>query len=566
MTAVEGRRVAAVSIAYAALTVTLAYPFSLVPGSTVVVDAPDTHLYLWTLAWDTHAFIHQPFRIFDANIYHPFANTLSYSENLIGSAFLAAPVIWITGNPVLAMNLVALLTCVLCGVGAYVLGRRVGLSPGAAFLCGMVFAFAPPRFFRMGQLHMTAVQWIPFALAYLHSYLDKGRPFDLRVGLAFFSLQALSSGHGAVFLTIAAAFVILYRIAFGEPLAFARRVRDFGVTGAYLIAPAVLVLLPYRAAQVEAGLRRTVEEEAVPTIESFVASPTWLHRHLHAAIGQPEINDRAIAFLFPGIIALVLVVLAVLLAQQQGAAISSIRHRWRKNPVPCYTALALICVWIFLPPPWGLWRFVYWWPGFNFIRVPSRFVILALLALSVTAGAGFDRLSLRLTTPRRTLATALVALFLAIEYAAVPFAAVPYRLEIPAIDRWLATAPRPFVFAEVPIASIGDVGTMERQQTRAMLHSMAHWQQTVHGYSGIRRPLHDQLFRELTLFPDDISIDRLRELGVTYVIVHSEQYPPGVWAGVERRLAERTDLSLVHVEEDGRAYMILPRERRDGRD
>ena len=62
---------------------------------------PDAHLYMWTLGWDAYAFLHQPLHIFDANIYHPYANTLAYSENLIGSAFFAAPIIWLTGNIVL---------------------------------------------------------------------------------------------------------------------------------------------------------------------------------------------------------------------------------------------------------------------------------------------------------------------------------------------------------------------------------------------------------------------------------------------------------------------------------
>ena len=82
----------------AVLTFLMALPFSLSPGSQVVADLPDTHLYIWTLAWDAYAFLHQPLHIFDANIYHPFANTLAYSENLIGSAFFAAPIIWLTGN------------------------------------------------------------------------------------------------------------------------------------------------------------------------------------------------------------------------------------------------------------------------------------------------------------------------------------------------------------------------------------------------------------------------------------------------------------------------------------
>src|SRR5207342_3367546 len=117
-----------------------------------------------------------------------------YSENLLGSAVVAAPVLWTTGNMVLAMNLVSLLSCVLCAAGAYVLGRRLGMSPAAATVAGLIFGFSPPRFFRLEQLHLTTIQWVPFGLASLHAYFDAGRKSDLRLALAFFTLQALTSG------------------------------------------------------------------------------------------------------------------------------------------------------------------------------------------------------------------------------------------------------------------------------------------------------------------------------------------------------------------------------------
>ena len=208
-----------VALLYTALTVVLAYPLARRPAENVLSVSPDTDLFLWTLSWDTHAFTNHPFSIFDANIFFPQRRTLAYSENLIGSALLAAPILWLTHNPVLAMNLVALLSCVLCGVGGYVLARRAGVGlPGAA-LSGLIFAFAPPRFLRLDQLFLTTIQWVPFGLAYVHAYLDEGRPFDLRLAIAFFTLQAMTSGHGAVFLALAAAALFGYRVMLGEPLA-----------------------------------------------------------------------------------------------------------------------------------------------------------------------------------------------------------------------------------------------------------------------------------------------------------------------------------------------------------
>ena len=108
-------------------------------------------------------------------------------------------------------------------------------------MSGLIFAFAPPRFLRLDQLFLTTIQWVPFGLAYLHAYLDEDRPFELRIAIGFFTLQALTSGHGAVFLACAAAALFAYRFVLGEPLALAKRLRDVGIVGALLLSPVLFI-------------------------------------------------------------------------------------------------------------------------------------------------------------------------------------------------------------------------------------------------------------------------------------------------------------------------------------
>jgi len=552
--AFEFRQTVIVTLFYTVLAVVLAYPVSLSPGTTVLGDNPDTHLFLWTLAWDVHALIAQPLAIFDANIFHPNPGTLAYSENLLGSAVMAAPVIWLTGNAVLALNLVQLATCVLCGLGAFVLAKRLGISVLGAVLCGMVFLAAPPRFFRIGQLHLTAVQWVPFALAYLHSYLDRGRRRDLHVAVGLFTLQAFTSGHGAVFLIVAIVVVIGFRTVVGEPLAPGRRLRDFGLRGALLAAPIVAMIAPYRAAQAEVGLKRSLENW-LPSPASYLASPSHAHQYVRALVTDIDFNLSASAWLFPGVIVLIATI-AALMPRAMGG---DWRARVRQRPAVAYGLLLAVSVCLFVPPPIGLWPWVYAWPGFNFIRVPSRFMILAMLALAVLMGAGFDRVFARRSAGARGAAALLVGALLLVEYASMPLASFPFAVEIPAIDRWMNTLPKPFAIAEVPVPSSGDMGAYERHNTMAMLHSTAHWQPTVQGYSGIRPALHERLFRELTAFPDQTSLASLREIGVTYVVVHADRYPPDRRAEIEGRYQRFADqLRLEHVEGEGRAYRILP--------
>jgi hypothetical protein len=536
-----------VTAVYAVLTFVMALPFSLSPGTRVLADVPDAHMFIWTLAWDAYAFVHQPLQIFDANIYHPYANTLAYSENLIGSALFAAPIIWLTGNVVLATNLVALLTCVLCGTGAYLLGRRLNLSVGGAFICGVVFAFAPPRFIRMGQLHLTAVQWIPFTLAFLHTYFERGTRRDLLLAIACFSLQALTSGHGAAYLFLTIACFLIWRAASGEPLAIWTRVRDVGVAGAYLLAPAVFIMLPYRIAQADAGLKGGYLTDAQPNFESFLATPSRLYTWLRtASLGAFEREPDT--FLFPGLLVLMLAAIAVAGVHRHG--------RLRDNWTAFYLLIAIVATSMFVERPVEIWRYVHSLPGLSFIRIPARFVILTMLALAVLAGIGFDRLVVSASAYARTIAMLVVAGLLLGEAAVYPMAGVPFTVDIPPIDRWLDSRPKPFVVAEVPVPHPTDMGALERQQTQAMRHAMAHWQRTIHGYSSLRRPLHDRLYLEMAEFPDPPSVDSLRELGVTFIVVHTDQYGSR-WPSVEEEIAHTPALKLEHIEGAGRVYSIL---------
>ncbi len=782
----RGGRIGLIVLLYASLTLLFAYPLSLNMTTLRLPTGPDGDLCMWILGWDAHAFIHQPLSIFEANIYYPQHLTLAYAENLIGSALFAAPVVWLTGNLTLASNFIGLLSCVLCGLGAYVLARRVGVGVAGAVLSGLIFAFSPPRFFRIGQLHLAAVQWIPFGLAALHAYLDGGRKRDLRLAAGFFTLQALSSGYGAVFMSFSMAGLLAYRVALGEPMRPIRRLRDLGLTGAALLAPTVYVFLQYRAVQLDVGLRRGLGGWGV-TPASFIASPSHLQQFVLAELGAGRVNQLADAFLFPGYLPLLLaavalgwrrrsivagttassagpdaavepgraaspvsrtgqavervnrrdtgraespvssperramapvaasevsarrarpdrriepdppgpaphdspfsawwgrtavtlnllalgcLVLAVIVARTgpvrvrlggvllfsareatrllvAGAAflvarlalvpfsppatlrwirrlggaslrtadrippavagswrrVQSFGHRlveasrrgvarvqrvvaalaravepvrrrasrlsvrlspirrWaatkRRDVTIFYGLLAIVSYWLAVGPPFGLWQFVYWLPGFTFIRECSRFTIVGLLGLAILSGIGFDRLTVHLSSRRSAALAWLTGLCLLAEFAAMPLAVQPTTAIVPAVDRWLDTQPKPFVVAEVPAPRPSLMGPFERQQAAYMIHSTAHWQKTVQGYSGWRTPLHEALYQEMQDFPNEKVLDTLSRLDVTYIVVHTELYPPGEWARVENLIGRfTTRLNLVHVEGQGRVYAL----------
>ena len=223
---------------------------------------------------------------------------------------------------------------------------------------------------------------------------------------------------------------------------------------------------------------------------------------------------------------------------------------FRGSRTAFYLLLTIVCISLATGAS-GLWRFVYWLPGLNFIRGPSRFMILGLLGIAVLAGVGFDRVIRRLPRARQRWAAVAVGALLVAEFAAIPYKGVAYQLAIPAVDEWVAQQPKPFSVAEVPVTR------SERYHSNYMLHSMAHWQKTVHGFSGIVPPLHEELYDQLRSFPSEESLRNLARLGVTYVIVHSSWFTPEERSSLEARLpAFESWLKLEYMDGDSRVYTI----------
>src|SRR5262249_14109148 len=124
--------------------------------------------------------------------------------------------------------------------------------------------------------------------------------------------------------------------------------------------------------------------------------PSHVHQWLLSLIPHARINETADAYLFPGFLPIALAVVGVFGLAKRG------RHGrdQSRRVVLFYALLTIVSVWLTVGPPVGLWPLVYWLPGLNFIRVPSRFMLLAILGLAVLAGCGAEHLS-RAATPGR---------------------------------------------------------------------------------------------------------------------------------------------------------------------
>lgn len=588
-------RALAPALIFLVLTWIFALPLSLHPGSQALDLGPDTRLFLWTLGWDTHALARDPLGLFHANIFFPEPNTLAYSEHQLGSALFAAPVVASSGNPLLAMNLVVLLSCVLSGLGAFYLGRVLGLGWIAALVCGIVFSLTPPRLFRLGQLHLATVQWIPFCLALLHRYAGQGSSRHLLGAGVCFTLQAWSGGQSGLFLALSAVALGIYLLALGEVSPRSRISIDLPATLLLVLLLNVPFLVPYLEVQGELGLERSLREASFwsPNAESYVASPTHVDRLLLRTLGWEEhVRREAKAFLFPGLLPLLLACCALVARKQVPRAPP-------RSPILDLIVIGIVGIGILIELAggvrigslsassggrafvaafvvlairfaiYGRIRFARgyreWWKAWAGRRMGVHagfYLWLGALSLWASLGPpgffytalyrvvpGFDfvRVPSRLTlltvlavavlagvgiellaSTRKWLAAVVVMLTLG-ELAAFPLETSEYEIEISSMDRWLSERTMSSPVAVFPIPDPQDEVASARSHSKYMLGSLAHFMPLVNGYSGFTPQFHQRLFRILVSFPDEVGLTELEALGVRFAVFHRAGYEEREW-------------------------------------
>ena len=228
-----------------------------------------------------------------------------------------------------------------------------------------------------------------------------------------------------------------------------------------------------------------------------------------------------------------------------------------RSPVTFFAVATIVAMWLSLGPlpkagdsqvsGFGLYGVLFEYvPGFNGVRVPARYAMLAGLFLAVLAGYGVRalvRLMVRLK-PDTTLEnvasgfsrtiTAVIAALILIEGAAIPMAmnqawaqneAIPPARVVPAslappVYARVAALPAGSVITEFPF---GDAAW----EIRYVYYSATHWKPLTNGYSGSFPPGYKARVARLqnVAANPEASWQALVDSGTTHVVLH-----PGAFA------------------------------------
>src|SRR6185503_10918662 len=207
------------------------------------------------LAWNAK---HLPLTVdwWNFPAFAPLSGVTAFTEHLLGAYPLTSPIIWVTGNPVLAYNALQLLTLPLNGVAAFALVRELTGSSISAFIGGLAFAFAPFTGEHVSHIQMLMAFGMPLALYGLHRYLKHGATRDL-VWFGLGSLNVMmSNAYMLVFFPILMALWTIWFLRRAD----ARRLLAIGVSACVATIPVVPLLIGYHVRQTAYGLFRSYSE------------------------------------------------------------------------------------------------------------------------------------------------------------------------------------------------------------------------------------------------------------------------------------------------------------------
>ena len=619
------RRASHALAAYAVITLVMTWPLARGLTHDVAWDLGDSVLNMWILAWDYEQLrailtghVSHVSTFFDANIFYPAPLTLAYSEHLVPQALQIFPIYALTKNPILCYNLLFLSTFVLSGLGMYLFLREVTGNAIAAFVGGLLFAFAPYRIPQSSHLQVLSSQWMPFAFYGFRRYFDGSRRRALSGAAGAVLAENLSCGYYLLYFSPFVGAYVLWEMWRGDRWRDRRTLIDLSVAAVVVVAATIPFVLPYMRVNEELQLSRSVAEVTRLSADVYsygTASELerfWGHR-------LADVFPKAEGELFPGLVALLLAFIGLVWGTPDPVPVTSTGvaprgadgPRWRAWLVPtlgvvsaihavaavvvilfrrvtvnlwlfdarlgnvtqlllraglsyalllvlssaarrrsaaffrsrgCFAVALLAAAWLSLgPAPRVLGRpldlaspYRFLWdhvPGFEGLRVPARFAMITALMLAVLGGCGAA-----VVLRRRgggVIVGVMAAAFL-FEAGATPFiinGVTPVRGfttpegrlhpadRAPAVYKAVAQVPTDAVLAELPIGQ-------PDFDLRAMFYSTAHWRRLLNGYSGFFPPQYRRVSFALSQIPRHprVSVDTLREMGATHVIVHESAF------------------------------------------
>jgi len=311
--------------------------------------------------------------------------------------------------PGVAMNVVVITTYHLALIGAYLYARRIGVGYLGALVAGVIFAFSGYLVANAGQTNQLAASaWLPWVLLAIDHLAERGAWRWVALGALFIALQIFAGHPQTSFYTALlggayAAFLLITREGRAQRWRFVAAAAMMVLCGLLLSA---VQLLPERELQ-QQGERAQLSHEVFTTyslpprqalaiIFPYLFGGAALPPYQMPYWGQWLVG---ITCSYVGMAGLLLALVAVLGERRKTKGESESRlpgfapFAFRLSPFVSFWAGAAVVALVLAFGgylPFGLYRLLFYVPGYNLFRAPYRHLLEFTFALAVLAGLGMD--------------------------------------------------------------------------------------------------------------------------------------------------------------------------------
>ena len=511
-------------VAYVALTVAVTWPLATMPFTSLAADFGDAAFITWVITWVarhlTDLLQGAPgawTAMWTAPIFAPETDTLTYSEHHIGQTLQVLPLYWIAYQPLLAFNTVYVLTFALTGVAAHRLAHYWSGSHLAGAVAGITCAFNEYRlYWSMSHVHALSIHWWLFALWGIDHFVATSSRWALAGATAALVMLHLSSNYLMAFCAPVTAAFAIWTLARHGRLRDVRAWLGLASAGALSVVVVLPLVLRYLGMRESLGFTRPFDEIVANSMSlaAFRIVAPWfgplMGLALVGALAPSTTGGHLSRVARLGLLG----ILAIALVLSMGPVLALGSTTW---PGPYRVLLDYV-------------------PGFDGLRVPNRFMSVALSLASLLAGLGAMwlarwRLGLIVVTIMTVLATrTLVGSFTInrVIPAGVGMVDPPAGLgnppaylrpavEPPAIYRLAAQTSPGAVILELPF---GDMA----YEVLYTFFTLAHGHRIVNGYSGLHPPSYVRRQGVLRWPLRDADRSWAALAPATHVIVHTSAW------------------------------------------
>ena len=539
-------RTASVVLTYLLVAAAYTWPLVTHLGTTIPHDAVDPILNTWILWWNTQA-VPLTAAWWSPPIFFPAPGALAFSEHLLGLYPVTTPLQALGLSPLTTYNIVFLVSFPAAACATYWLCLRLTGHRPAAFLAGLYFGFAPYKADQLAHLQVLCVYGLPLVLLSLHAYWQSKQSRWLVLFGAAWLLLAASCGYYLFYASLLIVMWLVWFGRSRAALPLVARASGVWLAASLPFLPVLLAYHTIQQSygfvrdreQIESYSADLLDVLTAPLLSlwSAVLPPPAQERALFpglaVVIGVMVVillrtrRDPAQATWRPsarlGMVALLPLALAVVAAVRPfvmelgfvrvsmtrphktlaaacvllaaaACLAPPVRRAFRASSMPAfYLVAAAVTACLSLGPEAAAGGVRFWYrapyawlmvlPGWNGLRVPTRFWMLTSLCLAVLLAVAVSRLAVR-WPGRRPLMYGVGALLVTFDIAIrpMPLVAPPGPLDV--------SRERPeVVIAERPVGS-------RALDTAAMYRMMQHGRPIVNGYSG-HTPPHYRLIETL---------------------------------------------------------------------